>query len=172
MHYIEQQGGEVKHKEFLADHIKDPRKQVAKSLYADIPQNACVLAYNKFFERDRIKELAKLYPLKRKKFEKISQNVKDLMDPFSQGYVYNKDMGNSLSLKSVLPALFPNDENLNYHNLNGVQNGNEAMTLFPKLKNMSEEERKTARQNLLEYCKLDTYAMVKIFEYLQNNIQE
>lgn len=172
LHYIEHKGGEVKHKEFLATHEKDPRKQVAKSLYNDIPENACVLAYNKFFERDRIKELANLYKTKRKKFEKIAGNVKDLIDPFVQGLVYNKQMGNSMSLKSVLPALYPDDESLNYHNLTGVQNGNEAMLLYPKLKNMSEQERQTARQNLLEYCKLDTYAMVKIFEFLQKNIQQ
>ena len=172
LHYIEHKGGEVKRKEFLATPDKDPRVQVAKSLYNDIPENACVLAYNKFFERDRIKELAKLFPLKRKKFEKIAGNIKDLIDPFSQGLVYNKNMGNSLSIKSVLPALYPDDENLNYHNLSGVQNGNEAMFLFPKLKNMSEGEQKIARKNLLEYCKLDTYAMVKIFEFLQKSIQQ
>ena len=172
LHYIEHKGGEVKHKEFLATPDKDPRVQVAKSLYKDIPENACVLAYNKFFERDRIKELAKLCPLKRKKFEKISKNVKDLIDPFTQGLVYNKNMGNSLSIKSVLPALYPDDENLNYHNLSGVQNGNEAMFLFTKMKNMSEGEQKVARKNLLEYCKLDTYAMVKIFEFLEQNQQE
>ena len=166
LHYIETLGGEVKHKEFIANPFKDPRKQVAKNLCADIPETACVLAYNKYFERDRIKDLAKLYPKMGKKLTTISKNVKDLMDPFTNGFVYNKNMGNSLSIKSVLPALYPNDPTLNYSMLNGIQNGNDAMVVYPKLIKMKKEEREQTIKSLLEYCKLDTVAMVKIYEFL------
>jgi hypothetical protein len=37
------------------------------------------------------------------------------------------------------------------------------MTIFPKMKDMHPDEEQKARQALLEYCKLDTYAMVKIW---------
>ena len=169
LHYIEKPNGEIKHKECLVEPFKDPRKQIAKSLLKDIPTNACVLAFNKFFEGDRIRDLAKLFQSKRKKLLAISKNIFDLMDPFSNGYVYNKNMGNSLSIKSILPALYPNDPSLNYENLNGVNNGNDAMVIFQKMKNMTVDEREKAKRELLEYCKLDTYAMVKIFEYLTNH---
>ena len=50
-------------------------------------------------------------------------------------------MGGSFSIKSVLPALFPDDDELNYHNLNPlVQNGGHAMTIFPKIKDMPADE--------------------------------
>ena len=75
-------------------------------------------------------------------------------------------MGGSFSIKSVLPAIFPDDPSLNYHNLEGVHNGGEAMTIYPKIKDMSPEEQKKARADLLAYCKLDTYAMVKVWEEL------
>lgn len=75
-------------------------------------------------------------------------------------------MGNSFSIKSVLPAIFPSDPELDYHNLDGVHNGSEAMDIFPKIKDMSPEEQLTARNNLLKYCELDTYAMVKVWEEL------
>ena len=75
-------------------------------------------------------------------------------------------MGGSFSIKSVLPALFPDDPSLDYHNLEGVHNGSEAMTVFPKIKDMPPEEQIIARKNLLAYCKLDTYAMVKVWEAL------
>lgn len=166
LHYVEHKGGEVKHKEFFADSLKDPRKQIAKRLCKDIPLNACVLAYNKFFERDRIRELAKLYPRLGKKLNVIADNVKDLAVPFLNGSVYNKLMGNSISIKSILPALYPNDPSLNYDNLQGVHNGNEAMIIYPKMKSMTKAERKKVKQELLEYCKLDTFAMVKIYEFL------
>ena len=75
-------------------------------------------------------------------------------------------MGGSFSIKSVLPALFPDDPSLDYHNLEGVHNGSEAMTIFPKIKDMPPEDAAETRKNLLEYCKLDTYAMVKVWEAL------
>jgi hypothetical protein len=59
--------------------------------------------------------------------------------------------------------MFPNDPELDYHNLEGVHNGGEAMTLFPKIKDLPLDEQTKARHNLLKYCELDTYAMVKIF---------
>ena len=40
------------------------------------------------------------------------------------------------------------------------------MTIFPKIKNMPPDEREKARQELLKYCELDTYAMVKVWEEL------
>ena len=63
---------------------------------------------------------------------------------------------------------FPNDPTLDYHNLNGgVQNGTEAMNIFPKIQFMEPEEQLKARKALLDYCCLDTLAMVKIWERLQ-----
>jgi len=77
-------------------------------------------------------------------------------------------MGGSFSIKSVLPALFPDDPELDYHNLQGsVHNGAEAMNIFPKIKDMSAEEQQAARQSLLKYCELDTYAMVKVWQKLK-----
>lgn len=53
---------------------------------------------------------------------------------------------------------------LDYHNLTGgVQNGSDAMTIYPKMGKMSPEEREKTRTALLEYCGLDTYAMVKLW---------
>ena len=53
----------------------------------------------------------------------------------------------------------------------GVHNGGEAMDLFPKIKDLPPEEQTIARKNLLEYCKLDTYAMVKVWEELVRSSQ-
>ena len=50
--------------------------------------------------------------------------------------------------------------------LEGIHNGGEAMSIFPKIKDMPPEKAALARKNLLAYCKLDTYAMVKVWEAL------
>ena len=97
----------------------------------------------------------------------ISENIVDLFEPFPKGYYYLPSMGGSFSIKSVLPALFPNDPSLDYHNLEGgVHNGSEAMTIFPLIKDMDPEEQAKTRQALLDYCGLDTFAMVKVWEKL------
>ena len=166
LHYIEHEGGELKHKEFLAESGTDPRRALAERLCEDIPMNVCVTAYNKAFECTRIKELAEYYPDLAEHLMNIRDNIVDLLVPFQSGWYYNKAMGGSFSIKSVLPAIFPDDPSLNYHNLEGVHNGGEAMTIFPKIQNMSPEDQKIARHNLLKYCELDTYAMVKVWQEL------
>jgi len=72
----------------------------------------------------------------------------------------------SYSIESVLPAVFPDDPDLDYHNLEGVHNGGEAMTIFPQIQYMEPQAQEAARHNLLKYCELDTYAMVKLWQEL------
>lgn len=171
LHYIESEGGELKHKEFLAESGVDPRRTLAEKLCEDIPMNTCVTAYNKAFECTRLKELAEAFPDLAEHLLNIRDNIKDLLVPFQSGYYYIKAMGGSFSIKSVLPALFPDDPELDYHNLEGVHNGGEAMSLFPKIKDLPPQEQEIARNNLLKYCELDTYAMVKVWEELKRVIE-
>lgn len=166
LHYLETPDGELKHTEFLGVSGEDPRRAIAEQLCADIPKDVCVLAYNKGFECGRIKELASYFPDLAEHLLQIERNIKDLIDPFRAGHYYTRAMGGSFSIKSVLPAIYPDDPSLNYHNLEGVHNGGEAMELFPRIKDLPPDEQAAARRNLLKYCELDTYAMVKVWEEL------
>lgn len=170
LHYIEEEGGELKHKEFLAESGLDPRRALAEQLCRDIPMNVCITAYNKAFECTRIKELAEAFPDLADHLMNIRDNIKDLLVPFQSGYYYNRAMGGSFSIKSVLPAIYPDDPSLDYHKLEGVHHGGEAMTLFPKIKDLPPAEQQKARHDLLKYCELDTYAMVKVWEELNRVI--
>lgn len=172
LHIQESETSGYIHKEFLAPcDGSDPRRALAEQLCRDIPMNVCTLAYNKNFECDRLKELADVFPDLAKHLLNIRDNVKDLIDPFEAGCYYVPAIGGSFSIKSVLPALFPNDPSLDYHNLTGgVQNGNDAMSIFPKIKDMSPKDAQDAREALLRYCELDTWAMVKVLEKLKSII--
>ena len=97
----------------------------------------------------------------------IRDNITDLMVVFRSGAYYDRAMEGSYSIKNVLPALFPDDPELNYTNLDGIHNGGEAMAIFADLHNRTEEEILDTRRQLLDYCRLDTFAMVKIFKKLQ-----
>ena len=167
LHYIEKEGGELKHKEFLAYPGEDPRRKLCERLCADIPLNVCTLAYNMTFEKTRIKEMAALYPDLRDHLMNIFDNMKDLMVPFRERKYYCRAMEGSYSIKYVLPALFPDDPDLDYHNLEGVHNGSEASATFQRMDKMPKDELEEYRKHLLKYCGLDTYAMVKVWEKLR-----
>jgi hypothetical protein len=126
------------------------------------------MAYNDPFEKGRIKEMAEAYPDLAAHLTNIREHIIDLLVPFREGHCYTPAMGGSFSIKSVLPALFPDDEELNYHNLNPlVQNGGHAMIIFPQIKDMKPQKAAEAREALLAYCHLDTLAMVRVWEKLK-----
>ena len=71
-----------------------------------------------------------------------------------------------MAIKKVLPVLCPKFSYLDLE----VQDGTMALDTWGRMitdPNFSEEVEKT-RKNLLYYCKLDTLAMVKIYEVLKN----
>lgn len=168
LHIIEYEGGELLHKEHLGISGEDPRRALAEQLCSDIPMDVCSIAYNKAFECTRLKELADAFPDLSEHLLNIRDHIVDLLEPFQKGYYYLPSMGGSFSIKRVLPSLFPNEPSLDYHNLDGrVQNGGDAMSIFPRIKDMPKEQQEEVRRALLEYCCLDTLAMVRVWEKLK-----
>ena len=167
LHYIEQEGGEVLHREFLAESGSDPRRAVAEAICRDIPADVCVTAFHKSTEAGILNKLADQFPDLAEHLRAVAGNIVDLLDPFQKGWYYKKEIGGSFSIKSVLPAICPDDPELDYHELEGVHNGTEAMSIFPQIQYMEPEEAEKARKNLLAYCRLDTLAMVKVWEELR-----
>lgn len=172
LHYIEYEGGPLKHLEFLALPDVDPRRDLALSLVRDIPCDVCVLAYNMMFEKMVLRSLSKLYPDLSSHLMSIHDNMKDLMVPFHDGNYYTRNMHGSYSIKYVLPALFPDDPSLDYHNLEEVHNGREAMSSYSSMGSLDKESYQRLRSNMLKYCGLDTFAMVKIFLKLVSVVKE
>ena len=165
LHIIEEEGAPLKHREFLAE-VGDENmiRHFAKSMIEDIAENGSVIIYNNSFEPARNREIGEMYPDLKDEMERINANMVDFMVPFRKRSYYTKEMEGSYSIKKVLPALFPDDDELDYTKLPGVHKGDEAANAFLTLIEKTPEEQKEIRQGLLEYCKLDTYAMVKIWE--------
>ena len=97
----------------------------------------------------------------------IRDNVVDLETPFKQQYYVLPAMKGKSTIKLVLPALFPDDPALDYTSLEGVHKGTEASAAFLAMADMSAEEQAVVRKQLLDYCGLDTLAMVKVWERLR-----
>jgi hypothetical protein len=169
--HIEQTNGGLEHREFLAKEGTDPRYELAKQLVQDIPTDATVLAYNMGFEKGVIRKLADNFEDLAPQLMAIHDNIKDLMIPFSKKDYYTPSMKGSYSIKYVLPALVP-DMAQAYKELNYIQNGGDAMQTYPKLATIKDkEEVEKLRGALLEYCKLDTLAMVKVLEKLKESVR-
>ena len=166
LHWLDRPDGPLHHAEFLARPGHDFRRELAKHLCRDIPWGVCTTAYNMGFEKRCIQDLASLFPDLHDHLMDICDNVQDLMIPFQNRYWYNRDMQGSYSIKYVLPALCPGDPELDYHNLEDVHKGDEASAAFQRMPSLSPEEQESLRRSLQAYCRLDTLAMVKIWEKL------
>ncbi len=173
LHIIKEKGAPIEHKEFLAE-IDDPDyiRHFAESMIKDMPENGSVIIYNKSFEPARNNEIARMYPDLKDEMDRINSNIVDFLEPFKQRKYYTKEMHGSASIKAVLPALYPDDPELDYHNLPVVHNGEEASEAFLNLKNKSKKEQKEIRHGLLVYCELDTLAMIKLWERFKEIIGE
>jgi hypothetical protein len=94
----------------------------------------------------------------------LIERLVDLHPPTRDNY-YHPDMLGSWSIKAVIPTIAPD---LNYKALEEVQEGLGAQRAYleaidPKT---SAERKKYLQQRLLEYCKYDTLAMVRLVEFL------
>ena len=165
LHIIEEEGAPIEHKEFLAEvDDEDFIRTFAESMISNLPEDGSVIVYNKSFESSVNRKIAELYPDLADEMARINHNMVDFMVPFKNRDYYMKEMEGSYSIKYVLPALYPDDPELNYDNLPLVHNGGEASETFVGLKSKSKEEQESIRNALLLYCGLDTYAMVKLWE--------
>ena len=156
---------EAEHFEFLAEPGIDPRKKFIESLLKDIKGNGDVIVYNKTFENTRLNEIARDFSNYADKIEKLILRIKDLMVPFQKKYYYSPEMKGSYSIKAVLPALVPE---LSYDELE-INEGGLASIAYESLQTETDlMVIAEIKQQLLAYCKLDTWGMVKILEQLEN----
>ena len=90
------------------------------------------------------------------------------MIPFKKKDVYYWQMNGSYSLKKVLPALLPE---MGYADMEIGDGGAAANAYLQMRKSNDQEEISAIRKHLLKYCELDTLAMVKLVENLQEQVE-
>ena len=167
--HILHEDGTLEHKEFLGDEHYDPRRELAERMLQDITPNGSIVAYHASFEQTQIRTLAALYEDIREQLFTLNERFVDLEVPFSSKSYYHLGFNGRSSIKVVLPTMFPDDPELDYQKLGSVQNGGEAMDTFAKLHLLKDKtQREQIRADLLAYCRLDTLAMVRIWEKLHD----
>ena len=135
-----------------------------RSLLKDTESVGTILVYDILMERNVLNGLKKDFPEFASEIDIRLSRMVDLVQPFQERSYYHPAMKNSFSIKNVLPALVPE---LSYSNLK-IASGSVAMIAFENLSKETDMFRALeTREQLLEYCKMDTLAMVKIFEVLE-----
>ncbi len=167
IHFRNKQNGKIEHYEYLAETGYDPRSEFIERLLNDTNGRGDILVYNSSFESSRLAELGECFPEYKNDLEKLSERIKDLMIPFQKKYYYSPEMRGRYSIKFVLPALIPE---LRYEDL-AISNGRAAMECYESMRiEVDAGKIKKLRSDLLEYCRLDTYALVKLLEELEEII--
>lgn len=167
---VEQHAGAApKEFTYLAEQKTTPILDFIESLLQVLGNDGSIVVYNASFERSRLLEFVKDNPSLEASINAIVSRMIDLMDVFRKKYYYLPGMGDSYSIKWVLPAIFPD---MKYNDL-VISNGMDAAAAFQQLSVETDLAKITAIQSALRtYCALDTQAMFNITQHLQKLVKE
>jgi len=161
LHVLESPDSELQHFEFLQMDFLNPMTDIAQSLREKIGDTGSVIVWNKKFEKKCNEDLAEANPHLSEFFITVNNRLYDLMEIFSKQMYVHKAFKGSASIKYVLPVMVPG---FSYSELN-IQDGGMALTGWKEMFDSSRKDQ--ISQDLLDYCELDTLAMVKILEAIK-----
>lgn len=162
LHIQDKPNGELKHFEFLHQNNSDPREDFIKNLIKTCDNKGSIIVYHQSFEETRNKELARDFPQYSNQILSLNSRLVDLEIPFKNKYIYSPKQQSSSSIKKVLPAF----TDLNYQDLE-IKSGGDAMNIYADFIKGKTSLDNNLIKNLLEYCKLDTYAMVELLKVVR-----
>lgn len=153
----------LEHFEFLANQIDDVATHLIEFLEKTISTKGTIVSWHASFENSINSKLADRYPEHKEFLLDLIRRSFDLEKIFKGDYLHPGFRGRS-TIKQVLPVLLPD---LTYKDLD-IQSGTEAMGNWHKIvfDPISAAEKKKIEKGLLEYCAMDTLAMVEIFKHL------
>ncbi len=154
---------------YIDDGIEDPRKKILEKLQEWILPGGTILCFNDKFERRCLEESAAVFSEFKPWLQSIQENFVDLSKPFWEYDYYHPDQKGSTSLKTILPVI----TGQSYKDL-GIKSGQMANSEFLRVKTepITKSEKLEIEKNLIEYCKLDTYAMVLILRKIKEWIEK
>jgi len=169
LHVLKDKNSEPIHLECLVLG-KDPARDIVESLRENIGDTGTVISWYKNFENSRNRDLAKMLPEYKDFLMDLVSRTYDLMDMVENQHYVHPGFHGKASIKKVLPViakLTNREDELSYKKL-GVQNGTGAIEAYRQLSvgELTGDAANEKKREMLEYCKLDTYAMYIIWRYL------
>ncbi len=164
MHVEETENAPLSHEQFIG--TGDCRITFIEDLLAKIPPVGSIMVYNALGgEVLRLKQLAEQFPQYASRLQAVWERMVDLSIPFSSGNVYDVRMAGAFSLKKLVEIF----TDYNYHDLS-ISHGMEAVKNWRELQSEGSEAEEI-REQLYEYCGMDTYSMVLVFHVLLEKLR-
>jgi hypothetical protein len=160
--HVETGPQQLAHAEFLDVTGAPPMRALAESLLTTLGTAGPILVYTPF-ERRVIQSLAARFADLAAPLTALAERLVDLHPPTRRHY-YHPQMQGSWSIKAVLPTVAPG---LHYSALGEVQDGFAAQNAYVEAiaPTTSEPRRAALRRALLDYCRHDTLALVRLVEF-------
>ncbi len=169
VHIQEQPGAKLTHQEFLATPPGDPRPKLIEHMLEDLGETGSIVVHHAGFETERIRELAAFSPAHRDVFMAMLGRIADTEIPFKRYWYLHPGLKGRSTIKVVLPTLVPE---LSYEGME-IADGLAAAFSFEDMYEgtVVGDAAEIVRKNLIDYCRLDTLAMVRIVGRLRELIE-
>jgi len=174
LHVLKSKDAELEHYECLVLE-GDPAETIAKSLKEHIGDRGNLISWFKTFENGRNKELGQMMPEHKMFFDSMINRTYDLMNIVENQHYVHPDFKGKSSIKKVLPVIkklmnLPEDT-LSYSTLQ-VKNGTDAIEAYRQISKgeLTGTKAEEKKLQMLEYCKLDTYAMYILWKFFEDLI--
>jgi hypothetical protein len=161
--HVRHHDGTEEHHAYLAAIDHDWRRDLAERLLDLLGDEGSIVVYSGY-ERTALRQLAAWFPDLDARIAAVIERLHDLEKVVKAGYIHPGFRGRS-SIKKVLPVMAPD---CSYDGLE-VSGGDDASGVFGFMwiGEYPPEDHEKHRIALLEYCKLDTLAMIRVHEGLE-----
>ncbi len=162
--HVETSPGVVEHADFLDLSGDPPMRAAAEALLARLGDRGPVFVYTDF-EKWRLVELATRFPDLAPAIDGVTGRLVDLFR-LTRAHYSHPALNGSYSLKTVLPTV---DAALAHADLDEVRDGLSAQAAFHEAvaPEADATRREELRRALLDYCALDTLALVRLAHHLE-----
>ena len=163
--HIAFEDGKIDHHEYIYEGKDCPLKHTVEDMIANIGESGTVIVWNEMFEKGVNRNAAESYPELAEKLLKVNERIRDLGDPFKNLDYIDKNFHCSWSIKKVLPVMCPDCS----YKVLPINHGDQASSEWIHMNSddTPPEEKAEIKENLLRYCELDTWAMVRIWQELK-----
>ena len=164
--HFESSPREIAHSDFLDLSGDFPVRRFAESLIRTVGDQGPILVYSAY-EKRIINDCIERFPDLESALLPVIERLVDLLPVTRENY-YHPAMRGSWSIKAVLPTIAPD---LNYDDLPEIHDGTAASEGFLEAINPdTDDDRKAAlKHELLDYCRIDTEAMVRLVRFFSGD---
>ena len=163
--HIERSPGSFSHTAFLDVSGEPPMRPLAEALLEALGHAGPILTYSSY-EKRVINGLVARFPDLAAALGALIGRLVDL-HPIAKRNYYHPDMLGSWSIKSILPTVAPD---MRYSDLEEVQDGTVAGAAYLEAIDpaTSDARREHLKARLLDYCRFDTQAMVRLTHFFES----